>query len=137
MQRAYKTQKVVERRDDGGIERRPTIHPRRGRFSVARRRVVLQDGCAERIAANDAEDVRSTRRPRAIDQEQKRCDQDQSHGRAHLSRGHLPLKEMHYTHPHIVATAVHLTGVTGATRIRVLESPWSTADPIGEFTNVR
>jgi Domain of unknown function (DUF362) len=47
--------------------------------------------------------------------------------------GHLPLEDTHYTHPHVIAAAVHLMGAAGATRIRVLESPWSTPDPIEEY----
>lgn len=47
--------------------------------------------------------------------------------------GRLPLEDTHYTHPHVIAAAVHLMGAAGATRIRVLESPWSTADPVEEY----
>ena len=47
--------------------------------------------------------------------------------------GHLPLEDTHYTHPHVIAAAVHLMGAAGATRIRILESPWSTADPVEEY----
>jgi uncharacterized protein (DUF362 family) len=47
--------------------------------------------------------------------------------------GHLPLEDTHYTHPHVIAAAIHLMGAAGATRIRVLESPWSTADPVEEY----
>jgi uncharacterized protein (DUF362 family) len=46
--------------------------------------------------------------------------------------GHLPLEDTHYTHPHVVAAAVHLIGAAGARSIRILESPWSTADPVEE-----
>jgi uncharacterized protein (DUF362 family) len=47
--------------------------------------------------------------------------------------GHLPLEDTHYTHPHVIAAAVHLMSAAGATRLRVLESPWSTADPVEEY----
>ena len=47
--------------------------------------------------------------------------------------GYLPLEDTHYTHPHVIAAAAHLMGQAGARRIRVLESPWSTADPVEEY----
>jgi uncharacterized protein (DUF362 family) len=47
--------------------------------------------------------------------------------------GFLPLEDTHYTHPAVIAAAVHLMGKAGARRIRVLESPWSTADPVEEY----
>jgi uncharacterized protein (DUF362 family) len=47
--------------------------------------------------------------------------------------GYLPLEDTHYTHPHVIAAAVHLMGRAGARRIRILESPWSTADPVEEY----
>jgi uncharacterized protein (DUF362 family) len=47
--------------------------------------------------------------------------------------GYLPLEDTHYTHPHVIAAAAHLMGKAGARRIRVLESPWSTADPVEEY----
>jgi uncharacterized protein (DUF362 family) len=47
--------------------------------------------------------------------------------------GYLPLEDTHYTHPHVIAAAVHLMGRAGARRIRVLESPWSTSDPVEEY----
>ena len=47
--------------------------------------------------------------------------------------GYLPLGDTHYTHPHVIAAAVHLMGEAGAHRIRLLESPWSTADPVEEY----
>ena len=46
--------------------------------------------------------------------------------------GYLPLEDTHYTHPRVIAAAVHLMGKAGARRIRLLESPWSTADPVEE-----
>jgi uncharacterized protein (DUF362 family) len=47
--------------------------------------------------------------------------------------GHLPLEDTHYTHPHVIAATAHLMGKAGARRIRILESPWSTADPVEEY----
>src|SRR5712692_8099114 len=44
-----------------------------------------------------------------------------------LRLGYLPLEDTHYTHPRVIAAAVHLMGRAGARRIRILESPWSTA----------
>ncbi|MBL8231446.1 MAG: DUF362 domain-containing protein [Bryobacterales bacterium] len=46
--------------------------------------------------------------------------------------GHAPLETTHYTHPAVIGAAVHLMGKAGARRIRIVESPWSTADPIQE-----
>src|ERR1019366_4387408 len=47
--------------------------------------------------------------------------------------GYLPLGDTHYTHPHTIAAAAHLMAEAGARRIRLLESPWSTADPVEEY----
>lgn len=47
--------------------------------------------------------------------------------------GYLPLEDTHYTHPHVIAATVHLMGKAGARRIRILESPWATADPVEEY----
>ena len=47
--------------------------------------------------------------------------------------GYLPLEDTHYTHPHVIAAAAQLMARAGARRIRILESPWSTADPIEEY----
>ena len=46
--------------------------------------------------------------------------------------GYLPAEDTHYTHPAVIAATVHLMGRAGARRVRILESPWSTADPIEE-----
>lgn len=46
---------------------------------------------------------------------------------------YLPLEDTHYTHPHVIAAAVHLMGRAGARRIRILESPWATAEPVEEY----
>ena len=47
--------------------------------------------------------------------------------------GYLPLGDTHYTNPQVIAATVHLLGKAGARRIRILESPWSTADPVEEY----
>ena len=44
-----------------------------------------------------------------------------------------PLEDTHYTHPQVIAAAVHLIGKAGARRIRILESPMSTAGPVEEY----
>jgi uncharacterized protein (DUF362 family) len=47
--------------------------------------------------------------------------------------GYHPLENTHYTHPAVVAATVQLLARAGARRIRVLECPWSTADPVEEY----
>jgi uncharacterized protein (DUF362 family) len=44
-----------------------------------------------------------------------------------------PVGDTHYTHPQVIAATVHLIGKAGARRIRVLESPMSTAGPMEEY----
>lgn len=44
--------------------------------------------------------------------------------------GYLPLGDTHYTSPEVIAATVHLMGRAGAKRIRLLESCWSTSDPV-------
>jgi uncharacterized protein (DUF362 family) len=44
-----------------------------------------------------------------------------------------PVGDTHYTHPQVIAATVHLIGRAGARRIRVLESPMSTAGPLDEY----
>lgn len=39
----------------------------------------------------------------------------------------------HWIHPQVIWATVHLLGKAGATRIRLLESPWSTAEPLEDF----
>ena len=53
-------------------------------------------------------------------------------GRPTLRVRYQPLEYTHYTHPAVIAATVHLMGKAGARRIRVLESPIGTADPIEE-----
>ncbi len=47
--------------------------------------------------------------------------------------GYEPLENTHYTHPAVIAATAHLMSKAGARRIRVLESPWATADPVEEY----
>jgi uncharacterized protein (DUF362 family) len=47
--------------------------------------------------------------------------------------GHRPLELAQWVHQDVIAGAVHLMGKAGARRIRLLESPWSTADPVEEY----
>jgi uncharacterized protein (DUF362 family) len=47
--------------------------------------------------------------------------------------GYAPAEDTHWTHPHVVAAAAHLMGKAGARRIRLLESPWATAQPVEEY----
>lgn len=47
-------------------------------------------------------------------------------------QGHLPLGVSHWTHPDVTAAMLYLMDKAGARRIRVLESPWSTAAPLEE-----
>ena len=47
--------------------------------------------------------------------------------------GYYPPGDTHYTNPQLIAATVHLMGRAGAKRIRLLESPWSSADPIEEY----
>jgi len=46
--------------------------------------------------------------------------------------GYLPLGDTHYTNPQVITATVHLMGRAGARRIRILESPWSSAYPLQE-----
>jgi uncharacterized protein (DUF362 family) len=47
--------------------------------------------------------------------------------------GYSPAEETHYTHPAVVAAAARLMAQAGARRIRILESPWSTAGKVEEY----
>jgi uncharacterized protein (DUF362 family) len=47
--------------------------------------------------------------------------------------GHLPAEDTHWTHPAVIAAAAHLMSQAGARRIRLLESPWATAQPVEEY----
>jgi uncharacterized protein (DUF362 family) len=47
--------------------------------------------------------------------------------------GHVPAELAHWTHHRAIGAAIHLMSKAGARRIRILESPWSTADPLEEY----
>lgn len=47
--------------------------------------------------------------------------------------GHAPAELAHWTHPAVIGTTCHLMGRAGARRIRLLESPWNTADPLEQY----
>jgi uncharacterized protein (DUF362 family) len=47
--------------------------------------------------------------------------------------GYIPAGMTHWVHPEVVRATVHLLAKAGAYRIRLLESPWSTAEPLEEF----
>lgn len=53
-------------------------------------------------------------------------------GNANYRLGHYPAELTHYTHPAVIGATVHLLGKAGARRIRIVESCWSTADPLEE-----
>jgi uncharacterized protein (DUF362 family) len=47
--------------------------------------------------------------------------------------GYLPAELAHWTHPSVIGTTLRLMDEAGARRIRLLESPWSTAEPLEEY----
>jgi uncharacterized protein (DUF362 family) len=47
--------------------------------------------------------------------------------------GYLPPGITHWVHPQVIGATVHLLGQAGAQRIRLLESPWRTDEPLEEF----
>jgi uncharacterized protein (DUF362 family) len=47
--------------------------------------------------------------------------------------GHLPLETTYWTHSAVIGETIHLLGLAGAKRIRILESPWATIEPLEEF----
>ncbi|MDR3719023.1 MAG: DUF362 domain-containing protein [Bryobacteraceae bacterium] len=54
-------------------------------------------------------------------------------GLADARLGRLPCGLTHWTHPSVIGTVIHLMGRAGARRIRILESPWRSSEPIDEF----
>jgi uncharacterized protein (DUF362 family) len=54
-------------------------------------------------------------------------------GAAYERLGHIPAGMTHWVHPKVVGATVHLLAQAGAYRIRLLESPMSTAEPLEEF----
>jgi len=47
--------------------------------------------------------------------------------------GYAPPGITYWVHPHVVGATVHLLAKAGAHRIRLLESPWGTVEPLEEF----
>lgn len=54
-------------------------------------------------------------------------------GDTNFRLGHLPAEDTHYTHPRVIAATVYLMGRAGARRVRLLESCWSSSEPLEEF----
>jgi len=54
-------------------------------------------------------------------------------GNADQRLNYIPIGNTHWVHPDVVGATVHLLAKAGATRIRVLESPWNTTEPLEEF----
>lgn len=54
-------------------------------------------------------------------------------GMAYDRVGYAPMGFTHWVHPEVVGATVHLLGKAGAHRIRLLESPLATAEPLEEF----
>ncbi len=47
--------------------------------------------------------------------------------------GHTPAELAHWTHPAVIGTTIRLMDQAGAKRVRLLESPWSTAGLIEDY----
>jgi uncharacterized protein (DUF362 family) len=47
--------------------------------------------------------------------------------------GNLPIGQTTWTHPAVIGAAVSLINQAGAARIRLLESPWKSAEPVEEY----
>jgi uncharacterized protein (DUF362 family) len=54
-------------------------------------------------------------------------------GLADMRLRHAPIEATTWTHPSVIAATIHLMDRAGAHRIRILESPWSTDEPLEEF----
>lgn len=54
-------------------------------------------------------------------------------GRGTYRMGYTPVELAQWTHWRVIAATVHLLSRAGAKRIRLLESPWATADPVEEY----
>ena len=54
-------------------------------------------------------------------------------GSPQMRLGYLPAESAHWTHPRVIGATMHLMDLAGAKRIRLLESPWSTAEPLPEY----
>jgi uncharacterized protein (DUF362 family) len=49
-----------------------------------------------------------------------------------IRHGFVPVGNTTWTHPFVIAAMLHLIGRAGARRIRVLEAPWKSAEPVEE-----
>lgn len=47
--------------------------------------------------------------------------------------GTMPNEDTQWTHPAVIGSTIHLMGLAGAKRVRILESPWATIEPIEDF----
>jgi uncharacterized protein (DUF362 family) len=47
--------------------------------------------------------------------------------------GYIPIGCTTWTHPSVIGATIHLLGKAGARRIRLLESPWKSAEPVQEY----
>jgi uncharacterized protein (DUF362 family) len=54
-------------------------------------------------------------------------------GRADARIHHVPAGCAQWVHPDVIAATLHLMERAGVHRVRLLESPWSTAEPLEEF----
>jgi len=54
-------------------------------------------------------------------------------GNPDIRAGFIPIERMVFTHPDVIAATVHLLSLAGASRIRLLESPWKSAEPLEEY----
>jgi uncharacterized protein (DUF362 family) len=54
-------------------------------------------------------------------------------GTANSRLGYLPIEDTTWTHPAVIGATISLLGRAGARRIRVLESPWKSAEPLEEY----
>jgi uncharacterized protein (DUF362 family) len=54
-------------------------------------------------------------------------------GNPDIRAGFIPIERMTFTHPDVIAGTIHLLSRAGATRIRILESPWKSAEPLEEY----
>ncbi len=47
--------------------------------------------------------------------------------------GYAPAELAQWTHPNVIGATIHLLGRAGAKRIRLVESPWNTAEPLEQY----
>ena len=54
-------------------------------------------------------------------------------GSADPRAGYIPIEKMVWVHPDVIGATVHLLARAGAVRIRLLEGPWKSAEPLEEY----